>query len=152
MGHLLQEAFDGAESVICYLGKYTHRIAVSNSRIKGMTETCGQRLQKSWTLEGPCNLRGRIRPSVPDACPAEMFCTDSPLRAVALQRQSRKAHFMPESPGLQKISLPEERARCPGHDPFALRKRCLQMYFLRREDVDIFPRVALPVLRLHLLC
>ena len=31
--------FDGAESVIRYLGKYTHRIAISNYRIKGMTES-----------------------------------------------------------------------------------------------------------------
>lgn len=34
-----KKPFHGAESVIRYLGKYTHRIAVSNHRIKGMTET-----------------------------------------------------------------------------------------------------------------
>ncbi len=34
-----KKPFNGAESVIRYLGKYTHRIAISNSRIKGMTET-----------------------------------------------------------------------------------------------------------------
>ena len=34
-----KKPFDGAESVIRYLGKYTHRIAISNYRIKGMTES-----------------------------------------------------------------------------------------------------------------
>ena len=32
-----KKPFDGAESVIRYLGKYTHRIAISNYRIKSMT-------------------------------------------------------------------------------------------------------------------
>ena len=34
-----KKPFDGAESVIRYLGKYTHRIAISNYRIKGITES-----------------------------------------------------------------------------------------------------------------
>ena len=34
-----KKPFDGAESVIRYLGKYTHRIAISNYRIKAMTES-----------------------------------------------------------------------------------------------------------------
>ena len=33
-----KKPFDGAESVIKYLGKYTHRIAISNYRIKSMTD------------------------------------------------------------------------------------------------------------------
>lgn len=34
-----KKPFRGAESVIKYLGKYTHRIAISNYRIKSMTDT-----------------------------------------------------------------------------------------------------------------
>ena len=34
-----KKPFRGAESVIKYLGKYTHRIAISNYRIKGLSET-----------------------------------------------------------------------------------------------------------------
>ena len=34
-----KKPFNGAESVIRYLGKYTHRIAISNYRIKDMTES-----------------------------------------------------------------------------------------------------------------
>ena len=34
-----KKPFDGAESVIRYLGKYTHRIAISNYRIKAVSYT-----------------------------------------------------------------------------------------------------------------
>ena len=34
-----KETFNGAQPVINYLGKYTHRIAISNHRIKSMTDT-----------------------------------------------------------------------------------------------------------------
>ena len=34
-----KKPFNGAESVIRYLGKYTHRIAISNYRIKAMTDS-----------------------------------------------------------------------------------------------------------------
>ena len=34
-----KETFNGAQSVINYLGKYTHRIAISNQRIKSMKDT-----------------------------------------------------------------------------------------------------------------
>jgi len=35
----IKETFNGAENVIRYLGKYTHRIAISNSRILSITDT-----------------------------------------------------------------------------------------------------------------
>ena len=35
----IKETFNGAENVIRYLGKYTHRIAISNSRILSVTDT-----------------------------------------------------------------------------------------------------------------
>ncbi len=35
----IRESFAGAETVMHYLGRYTHRIAVSNSRILRMDET-----------------------------------------------------------------------------------------------------------------
>ena len=34
----IRESFAGAESVMHYLGRYTHRIAISNSRILRMDE------------------------------------------------------------------------------------------------------------------
>ncbi len=47
-----KETFNGAQSVINYLGKYTHRIAISNHRIKAMTETTVTYAVKDYTNQG----------------------------------------------------------------------------------------------------
>ena len=44
--------FNGAESVICYLGKYTHRIAISNYRIKSMTDNSATFAAKDYKNQG----------------------------------------------------------------------------------------------------
>ena len=47
-----KKPFDGAESVIRYLGKYTHRIAISNYRIKSMTATTVTFTAKDYKNQG----------------------------------------------------------------------------------------------------
>lgn len=47
-----KETFNGAQSVISYLGKYTHRIAISNYRIKSMTENTVTYTVKDYKNEG----------------------------------------------------------------------------------------------------
>ena len=47
-----KKPFDGAESVIRYLGKYTHRIAISNYRIKSMTEATVTFSAKDYKKQG----------------------------------------------------------------------------------------------------
>ena len=47
-----KKAFNGARSVIEYLGKYTHRIAISNHRIKRMDETTVTFSVKDYRQEG----------------------------------------------------------------------------------------------------
>ena len=47
-----KETFNGAQSVINYLGKYTHRIAISNHRIKSMTDTTVTYAVKDYKNEG----------------------------------------------------------------------------------------------------
>lgn len=47
-----KKPFRGTESVIKYLGKYTHRIAVSNYRIKGMTESAVTFTVKDYKNQG----------------------------------------------------------------------------------------------------
>ena len=47
-----KETFNGAQSVINYLGKYTHRIAISNHRIKSMTDTTVTYVVKDYKNEG----------------------------------------------------------------------------------------------------
>lgn len=48
----IKEAFNGAASVIRYLGRYTHRIAISNRRIISMTEETVTYLVKDYKNEG----------------------------------------------------------------------------------------------------
>ena len=48
-----KKPFAGAESVIRYLGKYTHRIAISNYRIKDMTESTVTFSAKDYKNQGP---------------------------------------------------------------------------------------------------
>ena len=48
----IKEAFNGANSVIKYLGRYTHRIAISNRRIVSMTEKTVTYLVKDYKNGG----------------------------------------------------------------------------------------------------
>lgn len=57
----IKEAFNGANSVIKYLGRYTHRIAMSNRRILGMTEETVTYLAKDYKNGGkmvPYTIKG----------------------------------------------------------------------------------------------
>ena len=57
-----KEAFNGANSVIKYLGRYTHRIAISNRRIVGMTSETVTYLAKDYKNGGkmiPYTVKGR---------------------------------------------------------------------------------------------
>ena len=47
-----KKPFDGAESVIRYLGKYTHRIAISNYRIKDITDNTVTFTAKDYKNQG----------------------------------------------------------------------------------------------------
>ena len=47
-----KKPFDGSESVIRYLGKYTHRIAISNYRIKSMTDSTVTFTAKDYKNQG----------------------------------------------------------------------------------------------------
>ena len=47
-----KKPFNGAESVIRYLGKYTHRIAISNYRIKSMTDSTVTFTAKDYKNQG----------------------------------------------------------------------------------------------------
>ena len=56
-----KEAFNGANSVIKYLGRYTHRIAISNRRIVGMTSEAVTYLAKDYKNRGniiPYTVKG----------------------------------------------------------------------------------------------
>lgn len=48
----IQDVFNGANSVIKYPGRYTHRIAISNRRIIGMTSETVTYLAKDYKNGG----------------------------------------------------------------------------------------------------
>ena len=85
-----KKPFDGAESVIRYLGKYTHRIAISNYRIKGMTESTvtfsAKDYKKPRTLERDHHIRRGIYPSIFNACSSKTFCTYQALWSSFIQK------------------------------------------------------------------
>ena len=55
MAAYCKETFNGTQSVINYLGKYIHRIAISNYRIKSMTEATVTYAVKDYKNEGRWN-------------------------------------------------------------------------------------------------
>lgn len=79
-----KKTFNGAQSVIDYLGKYTHRIAISNHRIIRMDDETvtffvkDYRNKGEWkelTISGIEFIRRFF-----DACAAKTFCQNSSLR------------------------------------------------------------------------
>ena len=55
-----KKPFHGAESVIQYLGKYTHRIAISNYRIKNMTKDMVTFTAKDYKNQGKWSFLWRL--------------------------------------------------------------------------------------------
>ena len=101
-----KKTFHGAQSVIDYLGKYTHRIAISNHRIIRMDDETvtfsvkDYRNKGQWkelTLSGIEFIR-RFLMHVPPSVLYEFGITDFCVPAAKV-----KAYFMPESSRMQKI-------------------------------------------------
>ena len=51
--------FGGTEQVLAYLGRYTHRVAIANSRLVAMTDDAVSFLWKDYRQEGVVCGRGR---------------------------------------------------------------------------------------------
>jgi len=97
----IRESFAGAETVMHYLGRYTHRIAISNSRILRMDEetvTFRVKDYKNGGVMERIDLRGRgIRPAVFDACPSEKLRQDTSLRSAQQPQQGEADPSVQES-------------------------------------------------------
>lgn len=86
-----KKPFRGAESVIKYLGKYTHRIAISNYHIKSMTDTEVTFTVKNYKNKGQwteLTLSGEefIR-RISNACSSQTFCPYAPLWSFGFPQQ-----------------------------------------------------------------
>ena len=99
-----KKTFHGAQSVIKYLGKYTHRIAVSNHRIIRIDEETVTFSVKDYRNKGQWKelalsgvefirrflmhpFRCRIHPTFFDACPSKGICSDPALWVAQLPQQ-----------------------------------------------------------------
>lgn len=108
-----KKTFNGAQSVIDYLGKYTHRIAVSNHRILRMDENTvtfsvkDYRNEGKWkelTLSGVEFIRRFLMHVPPKA-----FCTHPPLWSVVFPDQEPESYTVQESSWMQEVSLRTSR-------------------------------------------
>ena len=76
-----KKTFNGAQTVMKYLGKYTHRIAVSNHRTVRMDDDTVTFLVKDYrTVEGTDHFGCRVCPAVSHACTTKAFCPHQALR------------------------------------------------------------------------
>ncbi len=106
-----KKPFDGAESVIRYLGKYTHRIAISNYRIKDMTESTvtfsakdykNQGLWKEITISGEEFIRRFLM-----HVPPKRFVRIRHYGLLSSRNKKKKKDYpMQKHPWLQKIYFP----------------------------------------------
>ena len=89
--------FAGPEAVLAYLARYTHRVAISNSRLVSADETGVTFKYKDYRIEGPRPLQdhdagaGRVHPPLHAARAAEGLPSHPALRA-ARQRPRQVRH------------------------------------------------------------
>ena len=133
-----KETFNGAQSVINYLGKYTHRIAISNQRIKSMKDTTVTYAVKDYKNEG-CwkekTISGEefIRRFLMHV-PPKQFVRIRHYGLLSCRNKRKKDN------SLQKICLDArkyistlKKSKCNRNDKGFVSHRCMQMFFLRRE-------------------
>ena len=76
--------FGGPEQVLAYLGRYTHRVAIANSRLVAMTDGAVSFLWKDYRQEGRRKVMtldaGRVHAPLPPARPALRLPSHPPLR------------------------------------------------------------------------
>ena len=109
--------FGGPEAVLAYLSRYTHRVAISNSRLlarrqrrhlqmEGLSRPKAARGKKS------CGSPRRVHPPLPYPCAAERISPHSPLRPLR-QRRTRPKH-RPRAE-LLGAATPREQDERPNH-------------------------------------
>jgi hypothetical protein len=85
--------FAGPEAVLAYLSRYTHRVAISNSRLLRFDE---QGVTFRWK---DYRGNGRVHPAFPDPCVAEWFSPYPPLWITGELRAARQPRAHTETAG-----------------------------------------------------
>jgi hypothetical protein len=89
--------FAGPEAVLAYLARYTHRVAISNSRLVALDERGVTFRYKDYRRSGParyCTMtlpRRRVHQALPDARSTKEVSSHPPLRAAG-ERQLQGQH------------------------------------------------------------
>ena len=132
-----KETFNGAQSVINYLGKYTHRIAISNQRIKSMKDTTVTYAVKDYKNEG-CwkekTISGEefIRRFLMHV-PPKQFVRIRHYGLLSCRNKRKKDNSLQKSAWMQEIHFYIKKSKCNRNDKGFVSHRCMQMFFLRRE-------------------
>jgi hypothetical protein len=89
--------FGGPEAVLAYLSRYTHRVAISNSRLLACDEAGVAFKYKDYRANGRARQKVMrlstdefIHSPLPHSCPANRLSSHSPLRPVRKQRPRSK--------------------------------------------------------------
>jgi hypothetical protein len=85
--------FGGPQAVLAYLSRYTHRVAIANSRLIAFDRTGVSFRWKDYRADGRDRqkIMTLATPQIPDPCPATRLPPHPPLRPVS-QRHARRQH------------------------------------------------------------
>ena len=91
--------FGGPEQVLDYLGRYTHRVAIANSRLVALTDGQVAFRWKDYRHHGKAKVddarRRRVHPPLPAARPAGRLPPHPPLRLPRQRPPRRQARALP---------------------------------------------------------
>ena len=83
--------FAGPKAVLAYLSRYTHRVAISNSRLIKASATSVTFKVKNYRLEGPAARHQRVHPPLPHPRPAAGLPSHPPVRPLRCRRHKGRA-------------------------------------------------------------
>ena len=132
-----KKPFAGPEQVLAYLARYTHRVAISNSRLLDLDATHVSFRWKDYRENGRHQQqshappRRRVHAPLPAPRPPDRLPSHSPLRPVRQRPPRRQARPLPA--GLLNVPSPQTNASSDNNEPDLLRPRTAAMPLLRRS-------------------
>ena len=116
----IKEPFAGPKAVLAYLSRYTHRVAISNTRLIAHDERGVTFRYKDYRADGLARHKvmtlahGRVHPPLHAPHPAEGLPPHPPLRAVRLRRPRRQYRAAARAAG--SMPPPAQKAASPSQD------------------------------------
>jgi len=127
--------FAGPGQVLGYLGRYTHRVAIANSRLVGLNDGQVSFTWKDYRQDQGHDARSRrVHPSLPAAHRARRLPPHPPHRLPRQPPSHRQAGALPRSAGRAAASRPGTAAPLAGSPPRSHRPRRRGLPKLPRPD------------------